>query len=236
MDNAELIDTEIEKCRESFMYFCEKYVKLPNPVFQKVPFRLFDFQKRLIKEIDSNKYLIAKKFRQGGFTSLCISWLIWRFLFKENETNCILGLSTWQNYCVAASIIDNLPDFLKSENISDPHDGFQNKSNNLFFRGDQISQANYVFLDEAAFLHDCESIWENINFNSNIIVISTPRQKNGWFYENYKHAECNYGFFKIFKSDYTERPDFAETDWAKNISLILGENCWRNEYLQEFLD
>ena len=49
---------ELEKCANDFYYFCENYVKIIDINRNLVDFKLYDYQKRYINEIENNRFLM----------------------------------------------------------------------------------------------------------------------------------------------------------------------------------
>ena len=82
---------EIIKCASSFSYFCTKYVKILHPIDGLIPFILYKYQRRVIKEYDDHRFNIISKFRQGGLTTVTILWGLWRCLFKLDQQIMILS-------------------------------------------------------------------------------------------------------------------------------------------------
>jgi hypothetical protein len=58
---------EFEKCRKDPIYFC-KYVQIehPDPSKGVIPFKPWEFQKKLLRTIADNRFTIAKFSRQSG--------------------------------------------------------------------------------------------------------------------------------------------------------------------------
>lgn len=57
---------EIIRCENDPIYFIEKYVKLKHPKHGSMPFRLYDYQKRLLRTYQENRKSIAMLSRQCG--------------------------------------------------------------------------------------------------------------------------------------------------------------------------
>jgi hypothetical protein len=84
---------ELGKCAESFKYFAETYIKITHPKRGLVPFRLYPYQERCIKDYDTYKHNIIRKFRQGGLTTLTVLWAMWRCMFKLDQKIMVLSKS-----------------------------------------------------------------------------------------------------------------------------------------------
>ena len=241
-------EVEIRNCAESFVYFCEKYVKIAHPLRGLVPFILHDYQKRYIEHINENRFVIAKKFRQGGFSTLTIAWLLWRFLFKLDERNMVLSRSDREAVELSwlmRHMIKQLPDFLKP-NLSKENDHrLENDelNNHIWFFKPEAAcgkAVNYLFIDESAFIKDMHQHWKAImptlSTGGSCITVSSTNGKHGWFYDIYNLAETGRNDFRIFRSNYWEHPDYADEDWASGMKGNLGARGWRQEVLCEFLD
>ena len=63
---------EIIKCSDSFAYFCHKYIKILHPMRGLIPFVLFKYQKKTIRDYESHRFNIISKFRQGGLTTVTL--------------------------------------------------------------------------------------------------------------------------------------------------------------------
>jgi hypothetical protein len=51
---------EFLKCAASFSYFCHKYVKIAHPKRGLLPFILYKYQKRVVKEYESHRFNIFR--------------------------------------------------------------------------------------------------------------------------------------------------------------------------------
>src|SRR5689334_10594985 len=76
---------EFAKCTLSFFYFSENYVKINHPIRGRVPFELYDFQRRVVNDFENHQFNIVSKFRQAGLTTVALIWSLWRCMFKLDE-------------------------------------------------------------------------------------------------------------------------------------------------------
>lgn len=76
---------EIYKCSTDPIYFIEKYVKLKHPKHGAMPFKLYDFQKRLIQTYMENEKCISMLSRQCGKTQTAAAYILWWAIFKDNQ-------------------------------------------------------------------------------------------------------------------------------------------------------
>ena len=75
---------EFKKCQEDPAYFMGQYVKVTHPVRGLVPFKLYPFQEKIVKEIQNNRFNILRKFRQAGCTTIASAYALWLAVFKRD--------------------------------------------------------------------------------------------------------------------------------------------------------
>ena len=82
---------EIIKCINSFAYFCHKYVKILHPMQGLIPFILYKYQHKVIRNYEKHRFNIISKFRQGGLTTVTLLWGMWRCMFQEDQQIMLLS-------------------------------------------------------------------------------------------------------------------------------------------------
>ena len=247
------IKYELEKCANDFYYFCENYVKIIDINRNLVDFKLYDYQKRYINEIENNRFLINKKFRMGGFTTTNLVWSLWNCMFKYDQN--IIFLSKQDRDCINNSdllrdVIINLPDWLKPHmnKLSDYSFVFNKSENKIHFNVPEMccgKHSNYVFIEEAAFIKNMDQHWKAIfpliaSKRGRCIISSSIDDSSvnstNWFKKTYQDAEQNKIWFSIFHCSYLENPIFATYEWQSKMKNILGEKYWKSAVLCEFED
>lgn len=250
LDISPAQEAEINHCAQDFVYFCETYIKIVHPTRGLIPFKLYDFQKRYVEAMGDHRFLIAVKFRQGGFTTTTLAWFLWRVIFKLDEHNMVMsGSDRIATSCcdTVRNFILHLPKFLKPNLSKCNSHELRNEDNRsvLFFHTPVAAcgrSINYLFIDEAAFINDMvahwKAMWPCLSCGGNCIALSTPskKNKNNWFYQMYMDAIANKTQFHAFQCSYLEHPDFNNDQWANQMKQNLGELGWRQEILCEFLD
>lgn len=241
-------NNEIKKCAESFEYFCENYIKLNSPTKEKIPFVLYDFQKRYISHLKENHFSICTKFRQSGFSTLTIAYLLWNFKFKKDLTIMVIEKSIQE--CSSISELFNemhnsLPDWLQlrfESNTLRYKKSLETGCKIIFQKPDHAARGHVVdilFINEAAFMDELHSVWKNMLFNLSenvhVIVASTTNGTTGWFYDTYNGTINKENSFKIFLSNYTEHPLWNE-EKINTIKIDLGELGFQQEFEQKFIE
>ena len=82
---------EYIRCANDPIYFLESYVKIVHVDEGLVPFKMYDFQKKLVDAITENRNVIVKTGRQVGKTTTTIGWLLHYILFNEEKIVGILA-------------------------------------------------------------------------------------------------------------------------------------------------
>ncbi len=238
---------EIKKCSDSFPYFCHKYIKIAHPKYGILPFILYKYQRRVIREYESHRFNIISKFRQGGLTTVTVLWGLWRAMFRENEF-IFLASKTDREAIVAGQIADRaleyLPSWLQPElSTNSKHEKiFTDTGTGFFFytpeaiRGRAIT---YLFIDEAAFIPEMDRHWKAmypvVSTGGNVIAVSTVNGVGNWYEETFHGAQDGTNPFHIIELEYQEHPDYNDDKWMRETRAILGEKGWLQEVLRQFL-
>lgn len=57
---------EFKKCAEDVVYFCEHYAKVQHPVKGSINFKLYDYQKEMLRLYQDETHVVIKSARQSG--------------------------------------------------------------------------------------------------------------------------------------------------------------------------
>ena len=235
----------LDRCAENFVYFCENFCKIMTPKSLIVPFKLYEYQKDFVKALESKKYILATKVRQGGFTNTTLTWLLWKSMFTTDQ--CTVVINKTDRECLVASefvkrIIDNLPEGLKPVVECRGHEIIFNDPSNsrIVFSTSEMrgTSINRLIVEEAAFIPNMDKVWAAmfpcLKADGQVLILSTPYENKGWFYETYTNALKGLNDFRIWKADHTEHPDHTPA-WEKEIRKNLGARWYMREILQQFV-
>jgi hypothetical protein len=240
---------EIVKCALSFEYFATKYLKILHIQHGLLPFILYKYQRRVIKEYDKHRFTIISKFRQGGLTTVTELWLLWRCLFKFDQQ--IMFLSKTDREAIAAGdilnrAVENLPSWLRPNRAdgkwNDHVKQFTETGGNMFFYTPEAARGRsitYLIIDEAAFVQDMEEQWKAIyptmSTGGRCIVVSTVNGIGNWYHEIFQDALEKKNKFHPIELDYWEHPDYNDPQWVEDTKAQLRDKGWRQEVLRDFL-
>ena len=241
---------EYMKCAKDPVYFAEKYIKIVNVDQGLMPFKMWDFQREMIKLYHENRFAITKCPRQVGKTTTSVAYLLWLTLFTDSQNIAVLA----NKGSLARDILakyqlayENLPMWLQQGIIT------WNKGNVELENGSKIIAAstsssavrggsfNVVFLDEFAFVpanianEFFNSVYPVISSgkSTKIIIVSTPNGMN-LFYKLWMDAigkKNGYKTFSIHWSMVPGRDEKWKEETIKNTSL----EQFRQEFECEFL-
>lgn len=242
---------EFTRCANDFFYFAETYLKITNPSEGLISFKLYDFQKKVIKEFESNRYSIISKFRQAGITTLATLWGLWLAMFKTDQRIMLLSKSDREATGAGETVqtaIDYLPDWLRPNltNGGNLHEKRFDETNSvMWFYNQQAARSKsltHLIVDEAAFIPKMQQAWSamfpTISVGGKCMVISTVNGIGGmgkWFADQYMLAKEGLNKFKVIDLDYTEHPEYKKPGWAEDMLAQLGEKSFRQEILRDFL-
>jgi len=240
------IDEE-NACSESFSYFAENYVKIRHWKHDIIPLKLYPFQQRLVDSYQNYPYVIGVKFRQGGFTTMTVVYALWKCMFYLDQSFNVYSKTDREAIHlgkIATQVLDNLPDWMrpKLERNTQHEKKLPRTNSQLSFytlqkaRGKSITHA---FIDEAAFIPNMLEHWKamypTIACGGKCFVLSTANGVGNWFEETYHSALDEENFFHVFKSHYTEHPDFQDPQKIKEMKSNMGEKKFLQEIEGKFI-
>lgn len=239
---------EVIKCAKNFCYFCHRYVKILHPKFGTIPFILYKYQRRVIKEYESKRFNMISKFRQGGLSTVSVLWGLWKCIFQKDQQIYFLS-KTDREALVAGDIarkaMDNFPYWLFDKNHADitKHEkSFNDVGSKICFYTPEAARgksATCIMIDEAAFIDNMSEHWKAmypvIAAGGSVEIISTVNGLGNWYEETYHEAQSGKNFFNIIDLDYWEHPLYANPKWAEESRVNLGEKGWQQEILRDFL-
>jgi hypothetical protein len=237
----------LKECATNFEYFGKNYIKILHPTRGLIPLELMDFQKRFIKSLNDNRFVIATKFREGGFSTNAIMWGLWKTLFTL-DYNLMIGCprdrdaTRWQENVL--EVINWIPSWMRPKigKCNKHHIYFEETNSSIYFstlepaRGRRL---DCIIIDEAAFHkkmnQSWRALWPCLSCGGQCIAVSTTNGIGNWFQETYHNALEGKNNFSVFKSNYSEHPKYQNEEFCKLLRSNLGEAGWHQEVLQDFL-
>jgi hypothetical protein len=242
---------EAAHCKADICYFAETYCKLYNEDGTYSDIKLFEYQKKILRAFQKNRYLIMLASRQMGKTTTTAICLLWVLLFSENEKIALLGdkeATAIENLTKIKEIYYRLPFFLKAGVVAWNQTFMSFDNGNLIFGG-PCNLATIVgrtisilYFDELA-IPDAAQSRAVVEFafptvsalkRSKIIISSSPRGDN-IFKELWIGAVSGTNAFHPIRIDWWERPGRDEVWKQEQIALLGGEKAFQQQYGNQFL-
>jgi|AntRauTorcE11897_2_1112592.scaffolds.fasta_scaffold01493_10 hypothetical protein len=247
---------EYDKCKKNPIYFIINYCVISHPIKGNLPFKLFDYQKELVKKFFDKDYRLHQivKSRQLGVSTLYSALVLWLILFYNSKTVAVVAtdLDTAKELLEKSGFIyDNLPTFLRANKRLRNKTTLWLKNNSRIKvyahnkrRGVRSLAASVIVMDEAHFIENCDSLWStiqpSISTGGQVIALSSPAEPAGWFFDQYKKIENGKSNFKLTKLPWFVHPDrqlkdgSPNWDWRKQQDIELDPREARQEYDAEF--
>jgi len=187
---------EYIKCANDPVYFCSKYVKVKTLDKGVMPFKLYDYQEKFVKEIHKNRFVISKWPRQSGKSTSVIGYICHYVTFNQSVNVAILAnkLKTAKDELFAKLQLayENLPQFLQQGVVEWNKTSFKLENGSRVVCDATSSSAirggsyNLLLLDEYAFLpsHIAEEFYSSTyptisaGMTTKLIIVSTPNGMN----------------------------------------------------------
>ena len=241
---------EFQKCEKDPIYFMETYMKIVSLDEGLVPFKMYDFQKHIVRTIHDNRFTICKLPRQSGKSTTTVSYLLHYALFNPNSNIAILAnkSSTARDILGRVQLAyENLPKWLQQGVINWNKGNIELENKSQIVAAATSSSAirggsyNIIFLDEFAFVPPniaemfFSSVYPTISSGTKtkMIIVSTPYGMNQ-FYKLWSDAENKKNDYVPIEVHWSEVPGRDE-EWKENTIRNTSPEQFQQEFECEFL-
>lgn len=247
---------DIKKCTNDILYFAQNFFYIVNLDEGKIKIKLFDCQKRVLKNLKDNRYVCLLASRQIGKTTLMTIYALWIACFFNDQR--ILVVANKESTAInifkrIRTAYEMLPNYLKpgvleygktSLTLSNGSSIGISTTSSDAGRGDSC---NVLILDELAFIqnHIVDQFWKSVypiissSKKSKIFVASTPNGTNNLFYELYHGATqdtTDNNGWKAERIDWWEIPGRDEK-WKEDTIKALGsKEAFDQEFGNQFIE
>ena len=241
---------EFVRCKQDPVYFAENYIKIVNVDRGLIPFEMYEFQKKLIRNFHDHRFNICKMPRQTGKSTTVVSYLLHYAVFNDNVNIGILAnkASTARELLERLQIAyENLPKWMQQGILS------WNKGSLMLENGSKVIAAstsasavrgmsfNIIFLDEFAFIpnHIADQFFASVyptissGKSTKVIIVSTPHGMNH-FYRMWHDAERRDNEYVPTDVHWSEVPGRDEA-WKRQTIANTSEQQFKVEFECEFL-
>jgi len=241
---------EFVKCKQDPVYFAKNYIKIVNLDEGLVPFDIYPFQEKLIRNFHSNRFNICKMPRQSGKSTTVVSYLLHYVVFNDNVNVGILANKASTAKDLLGRLqksYENLPKWMQQ--------GVQvwNKASLELENGSKIIAAstsasavrgmsfNIIFLDEFAFIpnHIADDFFSSVyptissGKTTKVVIVSTPKGMNH-FYRLWHDAERNRNEYVPTEVHWSEVPG-RDAKWKEQTIANTSEQQFQQEFECDFL-
>ena len=241
---------EFQKCEKDPIYFMETYMKIVSLDEGLVPFKMYDFQKHIVRTIHDNRFTICKLPRQSGKSTTTVSYLLHYALFNPNSNIAILAnkSSTARDILGRVQLAyENLPKWLQQGVINWNKGNIELENKSQIVAAATSSSAirggsyNIIFLDEFAFVPTTiaeqffSSVYPTITSGqkTKVIIVSTPYGMNQ-FYKLWVDAENKNNDYVPMEVHWSEVPGRDEK-WKEETIRNTSATQFASEFECEFL-
>lgn len=223
---------EFTLCALHSYYFIDRYCYTLDPQKGPIPLKLFDFQKRILKEFQTHQKNIFRKSRQVGASIVSGSYALWRANFHKAQIIKIISLSLNDALEFKEKTIDlnyyEMPGFLKTRATRDGYSRTKLKLTNqsqirVLSKSKNAGRGgtpSLVIIDEAAFNEWMDDIWKSIlpslDKGGDCIVISTTNGVGNWYHLMYTRAEDGQNDFNPIYIPWWRYPG-RDNPWLQDI-------------------
>ena len=241
---------EFMKCKEDPVYFAKKYIKIVSLDEGLVPFNLYPFQEKLVRNFHENRFNICKMPRQTGKSTTVVSYLLHYAVFNDNVNIGILA----NKAKIAMDLLgrlqtayENLPRWMQQGIIAWNKGSLELENGSKILAASTSASAvrgmsfNILFLDEFAFVpnHVADDFFASVyptissGTNTKVIIVSTPRGMNH-FYRMWHDSEKGKNEYVPTDVHWSEVPG-RDDEWKAQTIANTSEQQFKVEFECEFL-
>ena len=241
---------EYQKCAKDPIYFMETYIRIVSLDDGLVPFKMYDFQKHIVRTIHDNRFTICKLPRQSGKSTTTVSYLLHYALFNPNSNIAILAnkSSTARDILGRVQLAyENLPKWMQQGVINWNKGNIELENKSVIVAAATSSSAirggsyNIIFLDEFAFVpaniaeQFFSAVYPTISSGqkTKMIIVSTPYGMNQ-FYKLWTDAENKRNDYVPIEVHWSEVPG-RDDEWKEMTIRNTSPEQFQQEFECEFL-
>ena len=233
-------EDEILRCAMNPIYFIETYLTIFDQTQGVagliIPFKLFDFQKDLIKSYQDNRFVVANKYRQAGISTTTCAYIAWYIMFNRNRQVAIVAdkletaIGELMNDVV--DFIDCCPSWLRPKTGRDTEKNLKDTQKLKIYDNDSKLGAfaskslrgytpTLLFWDETAWAEKGDKFWTaalpSLVTGGRATMVSTPSGLDAVFYKTFDSARKKENNFHAVELWWYNDPRYNKgLVWLKN--------------------
>jgi len=239
---------EFKKCKLDPIYFIDHYCFVVDPIKGELPFKLFDYQRRALKEYQEHQFNIIKKPRQMGLSWLTACYGLWLINFHNDKFVLVISIrdqEAMEFRDKAKYSYDRLPDILRVDKVDKSKHSLNLENGSQFLSIPQTKEAgrskslSLLILDEVAFQQYADDIWAaawpTLSTGGRAILISTTNGIGNLYHKVYTEAVNGQNDFNVIEISWDEYPGRDEKWLIQQRRQLGSEKRFRAEILGEFV-
>ena len=236
-------EDEIVRCAANPIYFIETYLSIFDQTQgiagMIVPFKLFDFQKDLIKSYQDHRFVVANKYRQAGVSTTTCAYIAWYVMFNRNRAVAIvadkLETATGELMSDVVEFIESCPSWLRPKTGRNTEKNLKDTQKLKIYDNDSKLGAfasktirgmtpTLLFWDETAWAEKGDKFWTSalpaLVTGGRAIMVSTPSGLDAVFYKTFMGA-------RELDDDGRSKNNFHAVElWWYNDPRYNKDLCW----------
>ena len=241
---------EFIKCKKDPIYFAKNYIKIVSLDEGLVPFKMYDFQEKLIQNFHEKRFNICKMPRQTGKSTTAVAYLLHFIVFNDSVNVGILA----NKAATARELLgrlqtayENLPKWMQQGILSWNKGSMELENGSKILAASTSASAvrgmsfNIIFLDEFAFVpnHIAEQFFSSVyptitsGKSTKVIMVSTPCGMNH-FYRYWHDAQRGKNEYTATEVHWSEVPG-RDAVWKEQTIKNTSEQQFKVEFECEFL-
>ena len=236
-------EDEIVRCAANPIYFIETYLSIFDQTQgiagMIVPFKLFDFQKDLIKSYQDHRFVVANKYRQAGVSTTTCAYIAWYVMFNRNRAVAIvadkLETATGELMSDVVEFIESCPSWLRPKTGRNTEKNLKDTQKLKIYDNDSKLGAfasktirgmtpTLLFWDETAWSEKGDKFWTSalpaLVTGGRAIMVSTPSGLDAVFYKTFMGA-------RELDEDGRSKNNFHAVElWWYNDPRYNKDLCW----------
>ena len=236
---------ELSKCIEDPKYFITEFINIVTIDKGLVPFKMYEFQEKMVDTFHENRFTICKLPRQSGKSTIIIAYLLHYVLFNENVNVAILAnkSSTARDLLGRLQLAyEHLPKWMQQGVMNWNKGSLELENGSKIVAAATSSSAirggsfNVIFLDEFAYIPNniadefFSSVYPTISSgkSSKIMMVSTPHGMN-MFYKIWTDAVNKNNTYVPIEVHWSEVPGRDEK-WKEETIKNTSEQQFQTEF------
>lgn len=243
---------DLKKARANLLYFAENFFSIVNIDRGREVIALRKYQKRVLRKMRDNRFVIVLSSRQSGKTTMMTIYALWIACFQTDQKIVLVANKEQTAKDIFGRVrlaYEELPNWSKPGVVE------YGKESMVLANGSRIGistttgtaargmSCNVLILDELAFIepHIVDEFWKSVyptissSKKSKIFICSTPNGTENLFYRLYTGAANGTNGWTADKVSWRDVPGRDEKWKEENIRLLGSLDAFKQEFGCEFI-